>query len=92
MISRWVIDLAQARDNEEHYIRYWKYMYVGKCDGEVIIRFNTKRNDDLDPEEFSKITNLDGIDHLLITNTAQSGKILVIYYEEKRGGMNILWQ
>ena len=86
MINRWVIDLGEVRDNEEHYIRYWDYMYVGDCDGDVSIRFNTKRNDDFNPEEFDKLTNLDGIDFLLITNTVQVGKKLVIYYKEKKGG------
>lgn len=85
MIGRCVIDLEEARENEERYIKYWKYLYIGDCDGEVTLRFNTKRNSDLNPEEFGKIENLDGVHTLLITNTAQAGKTLVLYFEEKLG-------
>ena len=89
MIARYVIDLSEARDNEEVFVKYWKYLYIGDCDGDVSLRFNTKRNCDLNPEEFDKITPLNGVHTLLITNTAQSGKVLVIYYEEKKGGWYI---
>ena len=86
MLVRWVIDLSEARDNEEYNVKYWEYMYIGDCDGDVSLRFNSKRNDDFNPEEFDKITNLDNVNYLLITNTIQIDKKLVIYYKEKKGG------
>ena len=91
MIQRCVIDLSEARDNEERFVKYWEYMYIGKCDGDVSLRFNSKRNCDLNPEEFSKIVNLDGVHTLLITNTAQAGKELIMYFSEKQKGMFISW-
>ena len=77
-----VLDLGEARDNEEFYIRYWKNIYIGACDGDAKIRFNTKRNTDFNPDEFSKLTDLRGTNFMLISNDAQNGKELVIYYEQ----------
>lgn len=85
MLERFVIDLGEARDNVVYNIKYWRYLYVGDCDGTVSLRFNTPRGPDLDPEEFDKITDLKGVEYLYITNIAQSGKQLVLYYEERRG-------
>lgn len=81
-MERFVIDLEDARDNEEYNIKYWKYLYIGDCDGDVELRFNSKRAADNDPTEFNKIEDLCGIEYLIIRNTAQPGKKLVIYYEE----------
>ena len=86
MIQRMLLDLGEARDNEARMVKYWKYFYVGSCDGDVTIKFNNKRNNDLTPDEFSKITDLEGVIYLIFNNTAQEGKELVLYYEEKKGG------
>jgi hypothetical protein len=91
MIQRHVISLEEARDNEPIYVKYWKYFYAGACDGEVKLRLNNKRNCDLNPEEFDKITDLNGVTFLLVENAAQEGKELVLYYEEKKGG-RFIWQ
>lgn len=81
MIKRWVIDLGEERANEDHNVKYWKYLYVGDCDGDVRLRFNTPRGADLNPEEFDKIVGLEDVHTLFISNAAQSGKVLVLYYE-----------
>ena len=85
MIQRMLLDLGEARDNEARMVKYWKYFYVGACDGDVTIKFNNRRNNDLTPDEFSKITDLNGVTYLIFSNSAQAGKELVLYYEEKKG-------
>lgn len=89
MIHRFVIDLEEARDNEAINVKYWKYLYVGACDGDVSLHLNNPRADDVNPDEFDKITDLNGVSLLYVKNTAQSGKELVLYYEEKWGGWYI---
>lgn len=81
MIERWEIDLGEGRVNEGYNVKYWKYLYIGDCNGDVRIRFNSPRRADLNPEEFDKIVDLEGIHTLFITNNAQTGKVLVLYYE-----------
>lgn len=83
-MDRETIDLGTARTNEVHSVDEWDYLYVGDCDGDVTIKIGSTSKSPLNPEEFDKITNLGKIYYIYITNTAQAGKTLVIYYERKK--------
>jgi hypothetical protein len=84
-MNRQVIDLGTARDEEPQMVHSWEYMYIGECDGDVTMRLGSQRlSSPINPDEFGKITNISDIEWIYITNTAQSGKQLVIYFKEKR--------
>ena len=80
-MNRQVIDLGTTRDEAPQMIHEWKYLYIGVCDGDVLIRLG-HHGSPLNPEEFDKITNVDDIEYIYITNTSQSGKKLVLYFTE----------
>ena len=84
-MDRWVIDLGVARDEEVTAIDSLKYMYVGDCDGNVLIKIGNPSASPLNPEEFDKLTDVRHAKFMYITNTAQAGKVLVLYIEEERG-------
>jgi hypothetical protein len=84
-MDRWVIDLGIARDNKAYPIYKWKYLHVGDCTGDVTIRLGRPSNSAFNPEEFDKIEDISKFHYLYITNTAQTGDKLVIYFEEKMG-------
>ena len=88
MMNRWVIDLGIARDEEATAIDSLKYMYVGDCDGNVLIKIGSRSMSPLNPEEFDKLTDIGHAKFMYVTNTAQAGKVLVLYVEEKTG----LWR
>lgn len=91
-MDREVIDLGIARIDEARMVDSFEYLYIGDCDGNVTIKLGSKRKSSLNPEEFSKIEDIRRIHYIFITNTAQTGKKLVIYFTEKKRGVSILWQ
>lgn len=88
-MDRWKIDLGTARNNEAFPIHAMKYLHVGDCTGEVTIRLGSPSASPLNPEEFDDLEDVKKFFYLYITNTAQAGSKLVIYYEEGRKGW--LW-
>lgn len=90
-MDRETIDLGTARINEAHPVDEWDFLYIGDCDGNVTIKIGSTSKSSLNPDEFSKIENIRKVYFIYITNTAQAGKHLVLYYERKRG-MNVIWQ
>lgn len=80
-IRRVSYDLGDARTNEKHSMYLWKYLYIGDCTGTVTIKLGSTSHDALNPEEFEKLEDIAEYTNLYITNTAQAGKVLVIYYE-----------
>lgn len=71
-----------AHDNEIYNMYKWKNLYVGDCDGDVTIKLGKRSTSALDPNEFNKILDVQEFTYLYVTNTAQAGKKLVIYYKE----------
>ena len=74
-----------ARDEEVTAIDSFKYIYVGDCDGDVLIKIGNPSASPLNPEEFDKLTDVGHAKFMYVTNTAQAGKVLVLYVEEKTG-------
>lgn len=89
-MDRQVIDLGIARSEEVQAIDNWKFFYVGACDGDVQIKIGNKSASPLNPNEFDKLTDVQKASFIYVTNTAQAGKELVIYFEEKMGWK--IWQ
>jgi hypothetical protein len=85
-MDRMVLDLGIAREAEAIYIRQWKYLYVGDVTGDVKIRFPGMGW--VNPNEFEKLTDVNQYHYLYITNTAQDGETLVIYFEEKKSWLS----
>ena len=83
-MDRWEIDLGETRDNVSFPIHSWKFLYVGDCDGTVKIRLGRPSSSAFNPEEFDKITDVSKHYYMYVTNTAQSGKVLVLYFEESK--------
>jgi hypothetical protein len=83
-MDRWKIDLGEARDEEPYMIHGLEYLYVGSCDGDVTIKLDSRSASPLNPSEFSKLLNVKSANWLYVTNTAQSGKELVLYVKEAR--------
>ena len=83
-MDRWVINLGTERDNTPFQIHAWQYFYVGDCDGDVTVRLGSPSSSAFNPEEFDKLTDVSKHYWMYVTNTAQSGKVLVIYFEESR--------
>ena len=81
------LDLGTARSNEPIIMNRWRYLFVGDCTGDVTIRLDDPSGSPLDPNEFDKLTGIEELEYLYVTNTAQSGYELNIYYEEERPGM-----
>ena len=82
-MNRQVIDLGTERNEEVQQVYEWEYLYIGSCDGDVVIRLG-HHGSPLNPEEFDKITDISDVHFIYLTNTAQSGKELVIYFTEKK--------
>jgi len=78
------LDLGTARSNFPIIMNRWKYLYVGNCTGDVTIKLGSVSSSALDPNEFDKLTEIEEYLHIYVTNTAQSGKELNIYYEEEK--------
>ena len=83
-IRRVSYDLGDARTNERHSMYLWKYLYIGDCNGNVTIKLGSTFNDALNPEEFDKLEKIEEYENYYLTNIAQAGKVLVIYYEENK--------
>jgi hypothetical protein len=81
-MDRLALDLGIAREAESLYIRQWKYLYIGDLTGDVKIRFDGTGW--MYPDEFEKLSDVKRYHYLYITNTAQDGESLVIYFEEKK--------
>ena len=79
-MDRQKIDLGIARTDEVQNVYEWDYLYIGDCDGDVTIKLGSRSKSPLNPEEFSKIEDIKHIQYIYITNTAQVGKQLVIYF------------
>ena len=88
-MDRMSLDLGTARDRIPITMRRWKYLFVGECTGDVLIRLGSPSASPLDPSEFDKLTDIDMFKYLYISNDAQSDKELNIYYEEYPEEMEI---
>ena len=82
-MDRMSLDLGIARDNEPIIMRQWKVLFVGACTGDATIKLGSRSASALNPTEFERLTEIEEYRMLYITNTAQTGKELNIYYEEK---------
>lgn len=91
-MERLKIDLGDTRDNEIYPMFKWKSLYVGACDGDVTIRLGKRSASALHPDEFNKLHDVRHITYLYVTNTAQAGKELVIYYEEDTPKWYEIWK
>lgn len=83
MTNRWVIDLGIERDDEVTLIDSLSYIYIGACDGDVSMKIGNRSASPLHPNEFEKLTDVEDAKFMYITNTAQPGKVLVLYIKEK---------
>jgi len=83
-MDRQVVDLGTARDEEAQMVDEWDYLYIGDCDGDVTIKVGKHSTSGLNPEEFDKITDISHAKFIFITNTAQSGKQLVLYFRARK--------
>jgi hypothetical protein len=83
-MDRLVFDLGIARNKEVINMNRWKYLFVGECTGDALIALGSPNTSPLDPAEFDKLTDIEEFKHLYITNTAQSGYTLNIYFEEEK--------
>jgi hypothetical protein len=81
-MDRMSLDLGVARDKIEFPMKEWKYLFVGQCTGDALIALGSRKGSPLDPTEFDKLTGIEEYKYLYVTNTAQTGKILSIYFEE----------
>jgi hypothetical protein len=88
-MDRMSLDLGTARTKEPIIMKRWKYLFVGECTGSVLIALGSPNASPLDPEEFDKLTEIEEFKYLYVTNAAQSGDVLNIYYEEERLPDNI---
>jgi hypothetical protein len=87
MVNRMSLDLGTARANDSIIMNRWKYLFVGDCTGDVTIRLGEPSASALDPNEFDKLTGIEDIKYLYVTNIAQSGFELNIYFEEEKNDM-----
>ena len=83
-MDRQVVDLGTARDEEAQAVDEWDYLYIGDCDGDVTIKVGSKSKSPLNPEEFNKLENIKNLYYIYLTNTAQTGRKLVLYFEIKK--------
>jgi hypothetical protein len=78
------LDLGTARNNYPITMNRWRYLFVGECTGNATIKLGSSSASGLDPNEFEKLTDIAEYRFLFVTNTAQSGFVLNIYYEEEK--------
>jgi hypothetical protein len=83
-MDRLVFDLGTARNKEPVIMNRWKYLFVGECTGDALIALGSPNTSPLNPAEFDKLTDIEEFKHLYVTNSAQSGHSLNIYFEEER--------
>lgn len=77
-------DLTTARNKEIFHIERFRSVYVGDYDGDGNDYISFEGMDDFYPDEFTKITDIRNKNFLYVTNSAQAGKKLILYFEEKR--------
>lgn len=82
-MDRLSLDLGIARDEEPIIMKRWKYLFVGDCTGVVTIKLGSVASSPLNPNEFDKLTGIEDYKFLFVTNTAQTGEELNIYFEEE---------
>jgi len=82
-MDRLSLDLGTARDDTPIIMKRWRYLFVGDCTGTVSIKLGSMSSSPLDPNEFEKLTGIEEYKYLYITNTAQTGAELNIYFEEE---------
>ena len=82
-MDRMSLDLGTARNNYAIQMNRWRYLFVGECTGDVTIKLGSISASALNPDEFEKLTDISEYKYLFITNAAQSGDVLTIYYEEE---------
>ena len=87
MVNRMSLDLGTARTNSPITMHRWAYLFVGDCTGDVTIKLGDPSASPLDPNEFDKVSEIEDFNYLYVTNTAQSGKVLNIYFEEEKLGV-----
>jgi hypothetical protein len=83
-MDRMSLDLGTARNNFSITMNRWRYLFVGECTGDATIKLGSPSASGLDPNEFEKLTDIGEYRFLFITNTAQAGEDLNIYYEEEK--------
>ena len=80
-MDRMVFDLGTTRDKTPVTMRRWKYLFVGKCTGDVLIALGSPNASPLDPGEFDKLEDIEEYKYMYVTNSAQTGESLSIYFE-----------
>jgi hypothetical protein len=88
-MDRMSLDIGTARTNFPIIMKRWKYLYIGECTGDVELKLGSMTASPLDPNEFEKITGIEDYYFLFVTNTAQAGKVLTVYFEEEEIEMNV---
>ena len=83
------LDLGTERTNFPVIMNRWKYLFIGECTGEVTIKLGSLTSSSLNPNEFEKLTGIEDYYFLFVTNTAQAGKKLNVYFEEEEIGENV---
>lgn len=79
------LDLGKARTDFSIIMKRWKYLFIGDCTGTVELKLGSLSASPLNPNEFEKISGIEEYYFLYVTNTAQGGKVLNIYFEEEEG-------
>ena len=82
-MDRLSLDLGTARDETPIIMKRWKYLFIGDCTGVVTVKLGSVASSPLDPNEFDKLTGIEEYKFLFVTNTAQTGEELNIYFEEE---------
>jgi hypothetical protein len=83
-MDRMSLDLGIARTDVSIPMKRWRYLFVGNCTGIVTFKLGSKSGSPLNPTEFDKLTNIEEYKFMYITNTAQSGEELNLYFEEEK--------
>jgi hypothetical protein len=82
-MDRMSLDLGVARDDLAIPMKRWRYLFIGECSGVVTFKLGSMSGSPLNPYEFDKLTGLEEYKFMYVTNTAQTGEELNIYFEEE---------
>lgn len=82
-LDRWVIDLSEKRDGEEHYISELEYLYVGDVTGTLYATFGKRYGQKYLISEFDKMVDVTPHLWMFLYNDAQKGEYAVLYVKEK---------
>jgi len=88
-MDRLSLDLGTTRTNHPIIMKRWRYLFVGDCTGVVTIKLGAMSASPLNPNEFDKLTGIENYKFLFVTNTAQVGEELNIYFEEEELEENV---